>query len=221
MEAEFAQFAGVQLPKFDLDFPGGTPGQLVTAIEKASGKPLNAIIPSEFRNTELPALKMKGVTVPQLFQALQMASARQEALVTGTRMDPSGNRLNSITYHNTAYGFRAPPTTEPENPVWYFYVARPSEPTLVEPPAKVCRFYQLAPYLEKGYSIDDITTAIQTGWKMLGDSAPTMNFHKDTSLLIAVGEPEKLKLIDSALAELSGSTKPDTNAPAPRGAGRR
>jgi hypothetical protein len=219
VDAEFAQFAGMQLPKFDLDFPGGTPGQLVAAIEKASGKPLNAIIPSEFREMELPALKMKAVTVPQLFQALQMASARQEAMITGTRMEAGGSRVNNITFQNTSYGFRAPVTGESENPVWYFFVSRPSDLPLIEPPAKVCRFYQLAPYLEK-YSIDDITTAIQTGWKMLGDAAPTMNFHKDTSLLIAVGEPEKLKLIDSALAELSGPKKADTTKAASGGANR-
>ena len=33
--------------KFDLDLPGGTPGELVEAIEEASGKPLNAIVPKE------------------------------------------------------------------------------------------------------------------------------------------------------------------------------
>ena len=44
------------LVKFDLDFPGGTPRQLVEAINKASGKPLNAIIPDESANIKLPPL---------------------------------------------------------------------------------------------------------------------------------------------------------------------
>jgi hypothetical protein len=35
------------LPKFDLDFAGGTPKDLVKAIEKATNKPLNAIIPDD------------------------------------------------------------------------------------------------------------------------------------------------------------------------------
>src|SRR2546422_3945761 len=56
------------LTKFDLDFAGGTPKELVAAIQKASGRPLNAIVPEEFADTRLPALKMKNVDVEQLFQ---------------------------------------------------------------------------------------------------------------------------------------------------------
>jgi len=60
--------------------------------------------------------------------------------------------------------------------------------------------------LERGTTVDDITTAIQTGWKMLGDEeAPTINFHKDTKLLIAVGEPNKLETIDAVLNALDSS----------------
>ena len=40
--------------------------------------------------------------------------------------------------------------------------------------------------------MDDITTAIETGYKMLGEPAPVINFHKDTKLLIAVGELARL-----------------------------
>ncbi|PYK59482.1 MAG: hypothetical protein DME21_13110 [Verrucomicrobia bacterium] len=46
------------LVQFDLNFPGGTPRQLVEAIEKASGKPLNAVIPDEDADLHLPPLKM-------------------------------------------------------------------------------------------------------------------------------------------------------------------
>src|ERR1019366_7529267 len=47
-----------KLTKFSLDFPGGTPQQLVTAIEKAMSKPLNVIIPAEHADFKLPPLKM-------------------------------------------------------------------------------------------------------------------------------------------------------------------
>src|SRR5687767_2269287 len=66
-----ADAAELQLTKFDLDFPAGTPGQLVKAIEKSAGRPLNAIVPAELANVQLPALKMKNVNVAQLFEALQ------------------------------------------------------------------------------------------------------------------------------------------------------
>jgi len=78
---------------------------------------------------------------------------------------------------------------------------------LLEHP-KVCRFYQLTPYLET-YKVEDIMTAIQIGWKMLGETnPPTISFHKDTMLLIAVGEHNKLQMIDSVLEQL-GKGKPE------------
>ena len=72
--------------------------------------------------------------------------------------------------------------------------------------AKVCRFYSLASYLERHLTVDDITTAIETGWKMLGENPlPKISFHKDTKLLIAVGEPAKLETIDAVLRALESS----------------
>src|SRR5947208_7400417 len=63
--------------KFNLDFPGGTPAELVAAIQKASRRPLNAVIPVELANTQLPPLKMEGIDVPHLFSALTLGSHRQ------------------------------------------------------------------------------------------------------------------------------------------------
>jgi hypothetical protein len=57
-------------------------------------------------------------------------------------------------------------------------------------------------------TVDDITTAIQTGWKMLGENdTPTISFHKDTKLLIAVGEPSKLEMINAVLGALTLPSK--------------
>jgi hypothetical protein len=59
--------------------------------------------------------------------------------------------------------------------------------------------------------VDDITTAVRTGWNMLGETnAPELNFHEDTKLLIAVGPLDKLQLIDEVLSELKKAL-PETN----------
>lgn len=182
------------LTRFDLNFSGGTPKGLVAAIEKAMGKPLNVIIPEEDSNVQLPPLKMNNVDVAQLFQALQNASLKFE------RFSPP----LAGTY-STAYGFKTDgrPT---DDSIWYFFVQKPAPPPgapVFPPPPKICRFYSLAPYLDRGYTVDDITTAIETGWKMLGDTArPKISFHKETKLLIAVGEPDKLEIINAALKAL-------------------
>ena len=183
-----------ELTKFDLDFPGGTPRQLVEAIEKASGKPLNAVIPDEDAGLRLPALKMRAVNVWELFQALSVSSRRTIQTTRG---------VASVEYGFSTVGNLS------ENSIWYFYQHKP-DPFEEK---KACRFYQLDPYLDT-FKVEDITTAIQTGWKMLGETnPPTISFHKDTKLLIAVGEQSKLQLIDSVLQQLAqGKPQPQREA---------
>ena len=68
--ANASQNQAPALTKFDLDFPGGTPKELVAAIEKAMGKPLNAIIPTENADMQMPPLKMDDVDVAALFNGV-------------------------------------------------------------------------------------------------------------------------------------------------------
>ena len=89
-----------------------------------------------------------------------------------------------------------------DDSIWYFHVEKPSMPPVVST-QKICQYYSLAPYLDHGFTVDDITTAIQTGWKMAGETpTPELNYHKETGLLIAFGEPNKLKTIGDVLNTL-------------------
>jgi hypothetical protein len=208
------------LPAFDLDFPGGTPADLVAAIQKASGKPLNAIIPDEYAGKQLPAMRMKGVNAAKLFEALEISSQRTVPIITSVNTFGSGERSPSYTYESESYGFKTQGTPR-EDAIWYFHVTETKTPAFLlesaSGPTNVCRFYQLEPYLQADYKVEDITTAITTGWKMLGvKPIPTLDFHKETKLLIAVGQPDSLGLIDQVLAQLSparrGGTSPATPA---------
>jgi hypothetical protein len=178
------------LTKFDLAFPGGTPGDLVAAIQKAMGRPLNAIIAPEDANRRLPALKMSGVNVEQLFSALTAAT------------------LRSVNWHG-AYsemqlGFRSQEQPS-DNAVWFFWVRQPPAPP------SVSRFFLLTPYLEQGLTVDDITTAVRTAWKMQGDlNDATISYHKETNLLIAAGSPTSLDVIRLALEALEPKRSPMT-----------
>ena len=53
---------------------------------------------------------------------------------------------------------------------------------------------------------------------MLGEKTPpTMSFHKETKLLIAVGDQGKLQLIDTVLEQLSkGIPQPQSDPSAPK-----
>ena len=177
------------LTKFSLDFPGGTPKELVKLIEKRLGRPLNVIVPEEADSMHLPAIKMNNVDVSQLFGALKA-------------LRPMDVVIDNFVY-KIQFAFDTQGTVSDDS-IWAFVLTKELSRGMVRPPSKSCRFYSLAPYLERGLTVDDITTAIETGWKMLGDSAqPTINFHKDTKLLIAVGEPGKLEIIDDVLKALT------------------
>lgn len=168
--------------KFNLDFRGGSPRDLVSAIQEATGKPLNALISKEDENVEIPAMKFKSVTVADLFVALTMASRRQEQV---------GNNIQQTSYSFETQGHG-------DDAIYYFKYYRPVHTS----PQEFCRFYQLGEDLQN-YSIEDITTAIKTGWKMLGvKTEPMLKFHRETKLLIAVGPADQLRTIDDALREL-------------------
>ena len=189
------------LTKFNLDFPGGTPKQLVAAIEKATGRPLNVVIPDEYAEENIPALRMTQVTTAELFRAMAQSSRRSE---------PVRNPNDSTSYQilNTSISFNTYLDLANDDCVWYF-LGRQKAMDLSflknkPAPANICRVYALTSYLEQGIKVEDITTAIQTGWKMLGDKdAPNISFHKETKLLIAVGEEQKLEMIDTVLKALN------------------
>lgn len=193
-----AQAAITELPpkltKFDLNFPGGTPSDLVTAIQKATGRPLNVVILEQDANRRLPPLKMSGVDAAQLFDALTETSPRT-ALINGQ-------------FQQTRFAFQTRGRPSDES-VWFFRVDE------MPPPPPSSRFFQLAPYLGRGLTVDDITTAIQTAWKMRGDVAsPKISFHKETNLLIAVGDPMSLDTIQQVLGALDGPKLVDEVKPA-------
>jgi hypothetical protein len=202
-------------PRFDLDFGGGPPRLLVDAVSKASGRALNVIIPEMHDDIRIPEMHMKRVTVSSLFDAVSEASKRN---VYQTQGRPYGMQFGGAqTVSVESYGFRRSGNDE-ESPVWVFYYEKPPSDT-VETPRSV-RFFQLAPYLDgpNGLKVEDITTAIQTGYNLLGErSAPELKFHKETRLLIAVGDPHRLALIDEVLSSLPNTVTIDPTTGLPVG----
>ncbi|MDB6066916.1 MAG: hypothetical protein JWR26_3124 [Pedosphaera sp.] len=194
------------LPRFNLDFPGGTPAELVKAIEQqSSSRPLNlnVIIPNDpaVKATFIPPLVMKSVTVPELFNALSAASIKEI-----TYKMVGGSYQQSVF----SYSFRTEGKPR-EDSIWYFRMQSPAPP----PGLQTIRFFQLGPYLQT-YKVEDITTAIETGWKMLGEEPyPKLSFHKDTKLLIAVGDPNKLESIEAVLSQLPKDKPAAEKVPAP------
>jgi len=189
---------------FDLDFPGGTPIELVKAMEKAIGKPLNVVVSAEKADFKLQGLKLKRVNAELAFMAMEMASANTVSRTTGTFVDNAGKTQALYQGFQESFGFR--PVKSGGQTVWVFHYNKPF--ALPAPPMS-CRFYQLGSYLQEiqektTLKVEDITTAIQTGWRMMKvEPMPELNFHKETQLLIVVGEQEHLAVIDDVLMALS------------------
>jgi hypothetical protein len=195
----------LDLPRFDLDFPGGNPESLILEInERLRGSPVNVIIPSEYNDVQIPPMKLKNVTVQQVFDALGRASQR---MVPNPTMSPYAQGSQAFTSY---YTFQANPPIQ-TNSVWYFVYLRPPQ----SEPQKICRFYQLASYLQQGLNINDITTAIKAGYKMLDEPAPELNFHNETQILIACGSPSKMRMIDEVLSALPRAKEPANAGPRP------
>ena len=114
------------LPRFDLDFKGGTPGELVKTTEKAMGKPLNTVIPDEYANMKLPAPSVKYITVAQLFEALQRATTKLECYAwtdyINVNRDPQmGSPVTFYFDWNFRCGFKTDGTPT-ENSIWCFFL---------------------------------------------------------------------------------------------------
>jgi hypothetical protein len=189
------------LVRFSVKFPGGTPQELRLAIAQASGKPCNLIVAPTV-NTRIPPLELANVTVPELFNALRESSTAIERTAEGNCI-----RVIPCNFHTAS----APVT---DQSIWYLSL---DEQTALAQSARICRFYSLAHYL-KDYTIDDITTALVTAWGLDGVEKPNMTFHKETNLLIVVGNIERHSTISQALMELSmhpPERKPDAKPSPP------
>src|SRR5205085_1582362 len=82
---------------------------------------------------------------------------------------------------------------------------------------KICRVFNLSKYLERATdksvdaAIKEVMESLETAWSMLrqanGDQEelPKLNLHRGTKLLIAVGRPQDLEILEQVVKELQGS----------------
>jgi hypothetical protein len=221
-----------KLTRFDLDFPGGRPMDLVAAMEEALGRRVNVIIPTEFRDRGIPSFKVESVTVPALFQAIGQASRGRVTHVTGVAdfgAPPGAGRRTQYQHVETSYGFRTVDPEPTDQSVWYFHVDEPPTPPATPTP-RVVHFFNLSPYLESGFRVEDSTTAVETAWQLLGtdDVLADLRYHEDTKLLITAGTQEQREIVEQVLSELSqelarreraregDSNRPSDRQPAPQ-----
>ena len=180
-----------QLPRFDFEFHGGSPGELVKELNKAAGTNINLIIPDGVEDVRIPKLNLAQVTVPDVLYGLNYAGS-------------AGRGQIGVEW---VYQFQL---SSPGGPtpawsgVWMFSAVR--NQSAIKPNSSL-KVFSLARYLgkpEQGlHSVDDIITAVQTGWKMQKISPlPELTYHPETKLLMAYGQDAHLTLITDVLKQL-------------------
>jgi hypothetical protein len=180
----------------DFFFNGGTVRELVVNLRengrKAGLLPLNVIITAEGEAQGVPPLELHNVRYADIFQALNKLTGNGG--ING-KWELSMTGESSIWVLDPAIP-QPLPQIDPLTGLPLGPGGRPPEPP------KNCQIYQLQRYLTK-YKVEDITTAIHTAWGMVGlEKGAELKYHKDTSLLIAVGSPAQLEIISRLLHSL-------------------
>ncbi|MBL9176286.1 MAG: hypothetical protein JNL10_22275 [Verrucomicrobiales bacterium] len=184
--------------------------QIQTEYHKASGKHLNVMIPENLRDvaaTNRIDVELKQITVPEVLDLLGMASQRPY------RLDPirtsSGQWVGGGTAV-TSYIFQR--ISSNEGALTYLFsgqyppmtsatAERTVSPVENSPPRTVF-FFSLEPFLERN-SVEDIITAVKTGWDLDGKKErPTLKYHDETKLLVASGDSSQVEMIQAVLANL-------------------
>ncbi len=184
--------------KFNLDFKGGTVHQLVDAISAARGKLVNVYIPADAQRISFPPVKAQETDLKSLLVAVSLGGR--------ARFEGGSGPMR----------FAFIPATEKGLDFWYLAiegVAPDGSSFQLRDQASrelESRVYLLTPYLDAGISVDDITTAIRTAWKMFDreNTKANLSYHRETKLLIAVAPNEELQAIDQVLGALQQGIHP-------------
>jgi hypothetical protein len=170
--------------RMNIDFAGGKPTDLLAAIKKACNQSPNVLIHPDAESVSIPPFKLRDVSAAQIFIAL--------------------NTLSEPPFAN-GYWKAAP---LPDGEIWTLTRPHTSsskiDPTTGLPAlSKNCKVLNLTMVLGD-YSVDDVTTAMKGAWDLLNiGETPVIKFHKDTKLLMIVGDDRQLTVANDVLRELS------------------
>lgn len=166
-----------------VSFPGGTIGEYVAALRKASPA-ANIVVSPEAANMPAPEVILRDVTLGVAAAAVEFQretagevneweAVEVQPLHRGGGYDSSAFR---ITYRRSVRNL--PNTAKQDASAW-----------------------SVADLLSNGYESDQVLAAIQVGQALFGESA-TIKYHEPTKLLVARGTSEQLSLISRTLDQL-------------------
>jgi hypothetical protein len=171
----------------DFKFDGVPMGEIVVYLqEKVTG--INFVITPDAAEYVLPPVRLSSVTLEDVFTAIRIISSGE------IQISPESAMLVSVTR-----------------------IAPPAKPRGFK---KSCVAYNLSLYLqgkqgpELEQSMKDVEDALERCWKMLDQAnnqryeRPALSLHAPTKMLIAVGEPDQLMVIEQIVRQLEASVNP-------------
>jgi hypothetical protein len=188
-------------PRFEIVFMGGTPQELISEIQKRTVQRPNVVIHPDCANISIPPFRLRDVSTSQIFNTLNTLSEPNYEMGVWRQVPMNETEVWILSKNNQTFG----------NPYGMPGMPRQAPPA----PDRTCRVFNLGPYLDT-FTVEDITTAIQGAWELMknDNAAQSIKYHKDTKLLIVVGDKEQISLVNEVLQQLRSSIKP-TPAAAP------
>jgi hypothetical protein len=164
-------------PSINVEFGGGTLGQLIALLNKSPDGSLNIVAEPSDLNAPLPAFSVQNALPSSIVSALnQFLSPRGLTLVGSGVGVPAGMK--------DVYIVRRGPVTSGNRDTF--------------------ESMQLAPYLEH-QKVDDIVGAIRAAWELDPAHEPNalrVKFHPPTSILIVSGPPEAIMVSQKVVSTL-------------------
>ena len=211
-------------PRFDLDFQGGQPADLIKAIEKHSQARPNVVIHPECATAMIPPFRLRDVTVAQVLNTLNSLAEPDYKEGAWRQVPMQDGEVWTLTKTNPRAGYGMPGM---QGGFGQYPISQQAPPQ-----PRSCKIFNLTPYLDM-FTVEDITTAVQGAWDLMKtENDPSIKYHKDTKLLIVVGAITEINVVADVLQRLMESiefkqnggvtpapkpaTKPEAAAPSPK-----
>jgi hypothetical protein len=173
--------AAAQESWFNLSFPGGTPREFVDAVNKAKERSMKNPKPVNL----LVPKELADIKIPPM----ELQAINEQALFETVRLFYR-NSSEALDWVNTS-------------PNLWVLMQRPD--------TRKSQVFYVGNLLQK-FKIEDITTAVETTWKLGArdpvSGPPTLKYHQDTKLLIALASHSQLSTMSEVITQLRLAVEP-------------
>jgi len=186
-----------RLPDFQAD---GLPLSEVANALSEKFPEVNFVLDPVVKET-MVAMKLRSVTLEDIFTAIGITTQTGSGAIDPTTgIPPHGAvQANKVSDRMVSFTLRQSPTPEITKPI--------------------CRAFSLARYLDgkseadSAKALEDVEQVLELCWSLLRGAnsssaklgAPNLSLHRATKLLVVVGQPDQIEVVQQVIGELEGA----------------